>query len=176
MCDCNGDGFCLRQGDGPNGYELNDCPHKCVPEECPNFKVCGSINPKAILQCHKGTCMNCAAMFGKPPSYRGKLTFYDSVECPVCLDTKPGVKQPNCDHMICIDCFTRCRYGEIIQQPVFPYSRDIEDEYDNAQDDPKWLNDVLIKKYKDEWLLYETAVDDNYRKEQGLRVCGLCRK
>jgi len=60
MTDCNGDGFCLRQGGGPNLYELNDCPHKCKPIECPNFKICGSILPKCITFCHSGTCMNCS--------------------------------------------------------------------------------------------------------------------
>lgn len=169
MSECNGDGFCLRQSDEPNGYELNNCPHECKPVECPNFKVCGVINPKAILQCHKGTCFNCKLIFGK-------LTFHESVECPVCLDTKPGVKQPNCDHVVCLDCFKRCQYGEKIPQPVFPYPEDVEDEYDNNPGDPKWINDPLIVNYVANWVAYENKIDSNYFREESLRVCGICRQ
>ena len=170
MTDCNGDGFCLRQSDGLNEYELNDCPHKCRPVECPNLKVCGTILPKYITFCHKGTCMSCRIMFN------GKLTFHDSVECPVCLEDKPGVKQPNCDHLACIDCFKRCQYGEKIPQPPFPYSEEIEDEYEENHDDPRWINDPLIKKYNEDFAEYEAMLEINYAKEESLRVCGICRK
>lgn len=177
MSECNGDGFCLRQGDGPNGYEPNNCPHKCVPIECPNFKICETILPKCITFCHKGTCGSCAYMIGRPPEYSGKLTFYDSVECPVCLEEKPGVKQVRCEHKICIDCFKRCNYGgEYIPQPVFPYSEEIEDEYDNNPDNDKWREYPLIKKYKEDWVLYELTKDETYRREKSLRICGICRK
>jgi hypothetical protein len=170
MPDCTGDGFCLKQGDGPNEYEINNCAHKCKPIECPNFKVCGYINPKAILQCHRGTCSNCQIMFSD------KLTFYDSVECPICLENKPGVKQVNCDHTACIDCFKRCHYGENIAQPPFPYSEEIEDEYEENHDDPRWVNDPLIKKYNEDFIAYQHALDINHKKEASLRVCGICRK
>lgn len=171
MTDCNGDGFCISQGDGLYSYEINNCPHKCKPVECPNFKVCGVMNPLAILQCRRGICANCKMMFYE------KLTFYKSVECPVCLEDKPGVKQVNCDHTVCIDCFKRCHYGgNNIQKPVFPYSREIEDEYDSNPDDSKWMNDPLIIKYNDDWVIYENKVDEIYYREASLRVCGICRK
>lgn len=176
MTDCNGDGFCLRQGDGPNGYELNDCPYKCKPIECPNFRICGAILPKCITFCHKGTCGSCAYMIGRPPEYNGKLTFYDSVDCPICLENKPGVKQVNCEHTVCIDCFKRCRFGQTIPEPPFPYSEEIEDEYEENHDDPRWVNDPLIKKYNDDFKKYEELCEANYAREESLRVCGICRK
>lgn len=176
MTDCNGDGFCLRQGDGPNGYELNNCPYKCKLIECPNFKICGSLLPKCISFCHKGTCMTCAYMFGRPPLYNGKLTFYDSLECPVCYENKPGVKQINCDHTLCIDCFQRCMYGQKMPQPPFPYSKEIEDEYENNHDDTRWVNDPLIKKYNRDFQLYEAMSEANFVREGNLRICVLCRK
>jgi len=110
-------------------------------------------------------------MFGKPV-----LTFYESVECPVCLEDKAGVKQVNCDHKVCIDCFKRCHYGGNIAQPVFPYSREIEDEYDANPDDTKWIDDPLIIKYNADWVIYEKKVDETYYREASLRVCGICRK
>lgn len=176
---CNGDGLCLKHGDGPNGYEINNCPHKCTLIECPNFIVCNTILPKHITYCHKGTCMTCAYTFGKSPEYNGKLTFYDSVECPICLEDKPGVKQINCDHTICIDCFKLCIYGyrsRAIPEPVFPYSADIEDDYENNHADPKWKNDKLIIKYNNEWKIYQIILDMQYESEQSLRICSLCRR
>jgi hypothetical protein len=169
MSECNGDGFCLRQGDTPNEYQLNNCPHNCRPIECPNFKICGTLLPRCITFCNKGTCMNCRLLFGK-------LTFYDSVECPICLEEKPGVKRINCDHNVCIDCFVRCHYGEKILQPVFPYSEQVEDEYDNNPGDNKWKEDLLIQNYIKEWKVYEEKEDEAYLREESLRVCGICRR
>jgi hypothetical protein len=120
--------------------------------------------------------MSCKYIFGKSPDLNGKLTFYDSVECPVCFEEKLGVKQINCDHTICIDCFKRCKYGCVIEEPVFPYPADIEDEYENNHEDPKWKTDPLIIKYNDDWKIYENMLDINYKKETCLRACGICRR
>ena len=169
MTECTGDRCCLRQGDGLNLYEVNNCPHECKPVECPNFKVCEYIAPRWVFSINKDTCLNCRLCFN------GKLTFYDSVECPICLENKSGVKQVNCDHTACIDCFKRCNYGQAISQPIFPYPEDIEDEYEENHDDPKWANDPLIKKYNEEFILYEHSLDINHMKEASLRVCGICR-
>ena len=114
--------------------------------------------------------MNCKLHF------KGKLTFHDSVECPVCFENKPGVKQVNCDHSVCIDCFKRCNYGQTIPQPQFPYSEEIEDEYDSNQDDPRWVNDPLIIKWNEDFQKYEELCEANYAREESLRVCALCRK
>jgi len=170
MTDCNGHGYCLRQSDSPCTYETTNCPHECKPIKCPNFKVCEYIAPKWIFNTNKDTCLNCRLCFN------GKLTFYDSVECPVCLENKPGVKQINCDHKICIDCFKRCQYGQSTPQPPFPYSEEIEDEYEENHHDPRWVNDPLIKKYNEAWAEYEAMRNINDAKEKSLRLCGICRK
>lgn len=170
MSECTGRGYCLRQTGDQNTYELNDCSHKCLPVKCPNFVVCDSIVPQWILGCNKGTCTTCGYTFGRI------LTFYESVECPICFEDKPGVKQINCDHKVCIDCFKRCRYGGTIPHPIFPYPHEIEDEYDNDPDDSKWVNDPLIIKYNEDWILYESKCDEEYYRETSLRICGICRK
>jgi hypothetical protein len=170
MTDCNGYGYCLRQADTETGYDATICPHECKPIECPNFKVCNYIAPRWIFSINKDTCLNCRLCFN------GKLTFYESVECPICFEDKPGVKQVHCDHKVCIDCFKRCRYGGTIPQPVFPYPREIEDEYDNDTDDSKWVNDPLIIKYNEDWILYESKCDEAHYRETSLRICGICRK
>jgi len=93
-------------------------------------------------------CMNCAVMFRK------ELVFKDDVECPICFETKKGITQPNCEHAICIECFRDCYYGKY-DEPDFPYSKDIEEEYDEYDDlynAPKSFLDKypLIREYEEE--------------------------
>ena len=69
--DCNGDGSCFEQCfsdcrvghvhiiGGPEEsdvYNQKKCVHKCELVKC----KCGVEFPKWYLNCHKGTCMNCA--------------------------------------------------------------------------------------------------------------------
>ena len=56
------------------------------------------------------------------------LKFIDTIECPVCYETTEGVIQVNCEHSICIECFKKCYYGT-----NFPYSSDIEKEYEEYE-------------------------------------------
>jgi hypothetical protein len=171
MPSCDGYGSCLNQVD-ENTYELYEnvlCEHNCTPKKCPNYLVCRCIAPEWYYHCHRGTCMNCAMMWGN-------LEFTDNIECPICFETKKGVKQLKCDHKICVDCFRRCNYGEKKPQPVFPYSNEIEEEHDEDHDNPKWLEDPLIVKYRLEWIQYEIDEDTTYEKEASLRICSICRK
>lgn len=173
MQECNGTGFCLL------GDNSDSCPDKCVSVKCANFLVCDTILPKCITYVHKGTCMSCAYTFGKAPLWNGKLSFYESVECPICFEEKPGIKHPNCDHKVCIECFKSCIYGTRIRsipEPVFPYPAHIEDEYENNHEDPRFKNDPLIIKYNEDFRIYETTLENNYENEANLRSCGLCRK
>lgn len=54
---CSGRGDCLRQI-GVEKYITTECPKKCKPENCPQ---CNCKLPKWVLDCNKGTCVNCAA-------------------------------------------------------------------------------------------------------------------
>jgi hypothetical protein len=169
---CHGDGICLTQDDTLNNYIKNKdyiCEYNCSAVKCDNFLVCGEVLPKHLID-HNDFCVSfqCKLSFGK-------LVFTDNIDCPICFEVKMGVKQINCDHKICIDCFKRCHYGiHYIPQPVFPYSREIEDEWFNG--DPRWVNDALIKKYEKECELYELTIDETYEKEASLRICSICRK
>ena len=129
-------------------------------EPCKNFEFCDGMQPPQW--CGKGghsiryldsggdpdLCMNCAVMFRK------ELVFKDDVECPICFETKKGITQPNCEHAICIECFRDCYYGKY-DEPDFPYSKDIEEEYDEYDDlynAPKSFLDKypLIREYEEE--------------------------
>ncbi len=129
-------------------------------EPCKNFEFCDGMQPPqwcgegghSIRYLDSGgdpdLCMNCAVMFRK------ELVFKDDVECPICFETKKGITQPNCEHAICIECFRDCYYGKY-DEPDFPYSKDIEEEYDEYDDlynAPKSFLDKypLIREYEEE--------------------------
>ena len=177
---CPGDGECLGQsGDREFEYEKRTdikCEHDCQPIKCPNYLICGALEPQRILWCYHGTCSNCQYMCGKKFGGKGVLKFTEDVECPICMETKTCVEGLRCDHNVCVDCFRRCRNGQHKPQPQFPYSSEVEDEYDVDQDAERWRNDPLIAKYKADWVQYELDEKITYLKEASLRVCPLCRK
>jgi len=74
-----------------------------------------------------------------------------------------GISQPNCEHTTCIDCFKRCHYGDDTEnEPKFPYP-DIEDEYYDNEENPKWDNDYpLIKKYNEDWNKWDDEKNQKY--------------
>jgi len=153
--------------------------------KCKNHQICGCVLPKWWFEC-KGhyLCTNCHMSFGTWKSggntYVGKgtLEVKDNLECPICLDIKKCISQPRCEHSICITCFKRCYFGDETceGEPIFPYS-DVEDEYDNDPNNPKWENDYpLINIYNKEHNKWDEDRIDKYDKEDYLRKCPLCRK
>jgi hypothetical protein len=118
-----------------------------------------------------GVCFRCDLSFGK-------LEFIGILACPLCKEEKQSVKRPDCLHTMCIDCFKLCHYGNHeIPAPKFPYDseKDRIDYYDNPYD-PRWTNDPLIKKYNDAFIIFEKILMDNFKKEESLRICAICRK
>jgi hypothetical protein len=66
------------------------------------------------------------------------------------------------------------RYGDedLENEPKFPYSYEIEEEYDNRDDDdPRWEHDPNIIRWRDEW----NAWDDARQPGANLHICPLCR-
>ena len=125
-------------------------------EPCKNFEFCGSTqwpHPNSYLDSggDPDLCVNCAVMFRK------ELVFKNEVECPVCFETNRGITLPNCEHAICIQCFRDCYYGKY-DEPDFPYSKDIEEEYE------EYFNGTAVRrvKYKD-FLRNATIVLKNHQ-------------
>ena len=93
--------------------------------KCKNYELCETVLPKWWFEC-KGNylCTNCHMLFGtwkfKTQQYKtgkGILEISDNLECPICLDKKRGISQPNCNHTLCIDCFKKCyEYGENLRK------------------------------------------------------------
>ena len=138
--------------------------------KCKNYILCEAVLPKRWFEC-KGNylCTNCDVMFGKV------LDISDNTECPICLETKLSISQPNCSHTLCIDCFKRCHYGDRSGEPKFPYP-DIEDEYYDDQENPLWnIQYPLIKKHHEEWNKWDDDTQAKLENEKNLRCCPICR-
>ena len=173
-------------------YENNigfdcQCPEEdCGGIKCKNYELCEEVLPRWWFNC-KGNylCTNCHDMFGtwsneKAGIYKtgkGILEISDNLECPICLENKRSITQPNCEHTLCIECFKRSYYGDDVteNEPRFPYPN-IEDEYYDDQDNQKWETDYpLIKIHDEEWNKWDYEKVKKYQKETYLHNCPLCR-
>jgi hypothetical protein len=153
------------------GYDDQYPEEKGGGIKCWNYKVCGGVLPKWWFDC-KGSylCTNCDMNFSK-------LKFIDKSECPVCLEEKECVKQLKCEHTTCIDCFVRCQFGEQIEQPQFPYSEEINDEWEYDPYNEKWNREYpLIRVWNEELDRLENMETQNFKNTEYLRKCPLCRK
>jgi hypothetical protein len=169
------------------------CPHPGIEDsglyeiKCKNYELCRETIPDWWFQC-KGNylCTGCHMMFGTwknekagvNQTGKGVLDISDNLDCHICLEVKRSISQPNCEHTLCINCFQRCYYGDqdTENEPKFPYP-DIEDEYDENQENPKWDNDYpLIQIYNKIWNKWDDEKTHKYTNEEHLRKCPLCRK
>ena len=161
---------------------------------CPNLVigVCAgdglsdtSAIPLYILDCHGGLCGNCDIIYGKWQGGKGKLEAVAETECPVCLETKPGVVWPKCSHPTCATCFRRCWFGDeaMIEakrestEPSFPYDSETEDEYYDNPKETKWVGDEAIAKYGRDsatWIEWWEKWLEEQRPASGA-ACPLCR-
>tara|TARA_Y100000389_G_C17232534_1_gene398899 strand:+ start:97 stop:588 length:492 start_codon:yes stop_codon:yes gene_type:complete len=157
-------------------YEINniafDWQYPDGGIKCKNYEFCEEVLPKWFECKANYLCINCD-MTGN-----GIVKEIFDRECPICLEVKRSVKQPNCEHTVCIDCFKKCHDSgrEDYTQPEFPYP-DIEDEYDDAPSNPKWETDYpLIKIFNEELNKLLDEQDQKYIDDEHLRKCPLCRR
>jgi hypothetical protein len=62
-------------------------------------------------------------------------------------------------------------------EPKFPYSEDVQNEYDEDQDNAEFLARYpLIEKWDKDWNKWEQEKDAKYEREQNLRICPICRR
>lgn len=159
--ECNGDGYCLNN----KSYV---CKYECSPVECPNFFICKQKFPQCILDFNSGVCFTCMNLLKKMIP----LEFSEEeIECPVCFtNTYENIKNPNCNHFLCIDCFGYI-YGyknTHKNEPVFPFFEKEEDYYKNPE---LFTDDAIINSWKRRWIEW------NQKKEEKImKKCPLCRK
>ena len=84
--------------------------------KCKNYELCEVVLPKWWVECKNNyLCTNCHMLFGtwgESNTGKGILEINNNLECPICLENKRGISQPNCEHTLCIGCFKRCHYGK----------------------------------------------------------------
>ena len=88
--------------------------------KCQNYELCETALPRWWFDC-KGNylCSECHMLFGTwnneqagiQRTGRGVLEINNNLECPICLDIKKSIQQPNCGHTLCIECFKGCYYS-----------------------------------------------------------------
>lgn len=178
MYQCKNNGSCLKQTHKFNQYIKNDkyiCVYNCQPLKCPNYNLCQNSYPKWIEDNHDGTCVNCDLDFGKWQGGKGKLNFFENIECPICLEYKPGVSYPKCDHYACIQCVRRCFYGDFSNEPKFPYP-ELENEYFENQEDRRWNEFPLIFEWKESWKNWDIETKNRRDNDpKTIKKCSLCR-
>ena len=159
--------FCPVVNSRDMDYELNNiCPNGRI--KCKNYELCRHTVFAAPFK-NKYLCDACDTAYEKP------LEIKDNIECPICLEIKRSVSQPRCSHVTCVDCFKLCYYSYEIVEPKFPYP-DLEDEYDDDMNNPKWINDYpLIRPYWTELRNYNSKINEK-KKKTFLKKCPLCRK
>ena len=119
-----------------------NCAHETNPDRaartcprCPNATLCDIDHiPAVYLDCHRGTCQNCATHFGRP------LTFVVvEFECSVCLEAHArGMRHPACQHIFCVPCLRRVMWPEIADIDPRLFGCPSDDDDDSVWD--AWQN------------------------------------
>ena len=158
--------FCPVVNSRDMEYELNNI-RPVGDIKCKNYELCRDTLCVPQFKSNY-LCDHCDI------TYKKTLEIKDNVECPICLETKRGVIQPNCSHFTCVDCFKLCYYSYEIVKPKFPYPT-IKHEYENDKTNPKWKDYPLIKQYLIQWKNYVIKIKEK-KKKTFLKKCPLCRK
>ena len=144
-------------------------------------------------------CYECLINHNKP------ITIYNNVDCSICYECHKGIELPNCNHIICIDCYKRIYFGFITNNKIIkPIKREdaftINESlhigigcYDFSQPLNILLESIDTKTKTKEYVEYETSFITYYKKQYDLdlqdiqyynnktsnifnMVCPLCRK
>ena len=103
--DCGGDGSCFTNI--PGTYDLikirNNCD--CQLVKCPNFILCQHFIIPFEEKNHYGLCYPCSIAYKLAGYGKGKLEIFETYECTSCKTNAKCIEQPQCEHILCMDCF-----------------------------------------------------------------------
>ena len=109
-------------------YTSGKC-YVCTVIDCPNIRICGIRLPRMIMNCYRGRCFNCDITWG-----RDFIFSLETEDCPICGESNLWcVKQPFCNHKICVDCFKNMGNHEVSHPNLCPLCR-------SGTDCPQWKN------------------------------------
>ena len=161
------------------GYRDIKCKNYEMCEGTFDYRLVGSSFGIPGCKNYEYLCDSCYRRYGKWTGGKGELRYHDDddVECPVCLEVKRGIEQPNCEHTICIQCFKNC-YDGIFDEPTFPYSDEVENqcaEYGSIDCYPADFIEryPLLVEYEAE---YVRRLDAQEAMAESNGRCPLCRK
>jgi hypothetical protein len=105
---CAGAGECLTPSRRRGGKYVRTLPcfFGCAPAPCPNWRLCGEVAPRRVLDCHSGRCANCDISFGLNLEFAFQGAASACAQCGVTRRTLvlfPG----QCRHAFCGGCFAR---------------------------------------------------------------------
>ncbi len=132
-------------------------------------------------------CWGCKVAYNNEDDLESNvyLSFVESIECCVCLNTDRGVSFPHCDHYTCIPCHNRCWFGPTPVEIEFPYPDNnlkspilniIKQLYLSDKTNPIWKKDPKMKEYIERGYNAESERMEQWEQESNLRQCPLCRK
>jgi hypothetical protein len=93
-------------------YISKDCPNvnPCVAQPCANFPLCGNAQPRWLLECKGGLCVQaCDMMYGRIFEF-SRFTVDDT--CPVCLEAVLESVVYPCKHMVCAKCYGKTVFND----------------------------------------------------------------
>ena len=100
----------------------------------------------------------------------------DDITCRSCYKITHGIKDPNCNHTFCIECFKQCYHvsRKKLHELVFPYP-EIEDDYLNNPYDIKWDKHYpFIQEYYEQYNKLEQDIEDKIQ-HNILNICLSCK-
>ncbi len=91
-------------------YISKNCPNEkpCVPQPCANFPLCGNAQPKWLIECKGGICIQpCDMEYGRIFDF-SRFALDDA--CPVCLEQGAVSVVYACKHMVCATCYGKAAF------------------------------------------------------------------
>ena len=129
---------------------------------CINVRVCYNYCEESELI--NGFCQECHIFFGKWRNGVEKINVCEDSDkkCSCCkANDKLNVFRPNCEHLLCVDCFRHLYFGYEPSEPVFPneFQYDIYEENKRTDHFVDWMNDERILNYTKQKLDYQNWID-----------------
>lgn len=137
--------------------------------KCKNYKWCQTMIPNNYFENSK-VCVYCTMAPEQVPK------IIDDITCRSCYKITHGIKDPNCNHTFCIECFKQCYHvsRKKLHELVFPYP-EIEDDYLNNPYDIKWDKHYpFIQEYYEQYNKLEKDIEDKIQ-HNILNICLSCK-
>ena len=138
--------------------------------KCPNFVVCGGVNPECMLFCESKLCLTCEMAFGrwKDKKGDGELKQMKNMECNICMEVSLCLKQAYCTHHLCVDCFKHCYFSFAdVRPPQHPYPP----RYTGTNERDTRESHALAQVYMSDVVDYKKTIHQNKKSAR----CPFCR-